>query len=578
MLKKSLVYLRGFGRESVLGPLFKLLEAGFELFVPLVVASMIDGGILKGDTAHIWKMGGVLVLLGLVGLAFSITAQYFAARAAVGFSSKLREALYDRVTRLTPAQLDAVGAHRLTQRLTGDVDQVQSGLNLALRLMLRSPFVVFGAMIMAFVVDVRSAWVFAVAIPVLSALVFGIMALTIPLFSRAQSSMDAVTGIVRENLTGARVIRAFGREESENARFRAEADALNLRRRAAGRVSALTGPLTGIVVNAALIVLIHSGALRVDSGAISQGQLVALVNYMSQILVELIKLANLIVSVTKAIACFGRVQSVIDLPMGMKGGDDLGVLDAAAEIAVRFDRVSLTYENAGAPSLTDVSFVARRGETIGIVGPTGAGKSSLVNLIPRFYDATEGVVSVFGRDVKTLSPDAVRRAVGVVPQKTVLFSGSILENIRWGKPDATEDEVRDALEQAQGSDIPAKKPGGLDAPVGQGGRALSGGQRQRVAIARALVRRPEILILDDSASALDFQTDARLRNAIRARNDGATVFIVSQRASGVRYADHILVMDDGRIVESGTHDELMRKSALYREIYFSQFPEGEAYA
>ena len=576
MIKKLGTYLKGYGRESVLGPLFKLLEALFELFVPLVVARMIDQGIRGGEGGgYVWKMGGLLLLLGVVGLVFSITAQYFAARASAGFASRLRETLYDRVTRLSASQLDRIGSSRLTQRLTGDVDQVQNGLNLALRLMLRSPFVVFGSMIMAFTVDGKSAWIFAVMIPALSIVVFGVMAWSLKLFKRSQANMDRVMNLVRENLTGVRVIRAFGRDGSENARFTDASDKLNASQRTAGRVSALTNPLTSVIVNLALIVLIHTGALRVDTGTLSQGQLVALVNYMSQILVELIKLANLIVSISKALACFDRVQTVIDLPEDATERAAGAALDRAADVTVRFDHVELVYPGAGAPSLEDVSFVAHRGETIGIVGPTGSGKSSLVNLIPRFYDATRGTVELYGQDVKRLSPEDIRRSVGMVPQKTVLFSGSIADNVRWGKTDASDADVLNAIDGAQGTDILSKKNEGMNAPVGQGGRALSGGQRQRVAIARALVRNADILILDDSASALDFATDARLRAAIRARQGSQTVFIVSQRASGVRYADRILVMDEGRVSAQGTHEELMQSSELYREIYFSQFPEGD---
>jgi len=577
MLGKLLKYLKGYGKESVLGPLFKLLEATFELFVPLVIASMIDSGIKTENTGYIWLMGGLLLLLGVVGLAFSITAQYFAARAAVGTSARIREALFDRVTRLSARQLDKSGVAALTQRLTGDVDQVQNGINLTLRLLLRSPFVVFGAMIMAFIVDPGSAWIFAAAIPVLAALVFGVMAASLPLFRSSQAAMDGAMAITRENLTGARVIRAFGREDDEDKRFTDQAQLLNERRRNAGRVSALTGPLTCIVVNLALVFLIRTGALRVETGVITQGQLVALVNYLSQILVELVKFANLIVSITKALACFGRVQSVIELPFDAPGDETMRVIDDAGGVIVSFENVTFTYPGAGAPSLTDVSFKARRGETIGIVGPTGSGKTSIAQLIARFYDATEGTVTMFGKDVKTLSSDEIRKRIGLVEQKTLLFSGSILENVRWGKTDADVNEVNEALAGAQGADIVKAKADGLNADVGQGGRALSGGQRQRISIARALVRKPDILILDDSASALDFATDARLRAAIRAMQGKSTVFIIAQRASSVRHADRILVMDEGSVVSVGTHDTLMQECELYKEIYFSQFPEGEAY-
>jgi len=491
MLKKLIGYMRGYIKESILGPLFKLLEATFELFVPLVIASMIDKGIRLENTDHIWKMGGVLLLLGVVGLAFSITAQYFAARAAVGTSAKIRQTLFERVTRLSAEQLDKNGVSGLTQRLTGDVDQVQNGINLTLRLLLRSPFVVFGAMIMAFFVDAGSAWIFAVAIPILGALVFGVMAWSLPLFKRAQKAMDLLMGITRENLTGARVIRAFGRENEENERFTNQAEALSGRKREAGHVSALTGPLTCVVVNLALVALIRTGALRVDSGVISQGELVALVNYMSQILVELIKFANLIVSITKAMACFNRVQTVIELPENAPGDENGRVSFGQSDTVVKFESVTFTYPGAGAPSIKDVSFEAKKGETIGIVGPTGSGKSTIVQLITRFYDASEGRISMYGKDVTALSSKDIRKRTGLVEQKTLLFSGSISDNIRWGKTDADEREITGALQNAQGLDIVKAKADGLDAPVGQGGRALSGGQKQRVAIARALIRKPK---------------------------------------------------------------------------------------
>ena len=577
MLVKLIRYMRSYVKESILGPLFKLLEATFELFVPLVIASMIDKGIRLSDTGHIFKMGGVLLFLGVVGLAFSITAQYFAARAAVGTAAKIRKTLFERVTRLSAEQLNQTGVSALTQRLTGDVDQVQNGINLTLRLLLRSPFVVFGAMVMAFFVDVNSAWVFAVAIPILGLLVFGVMAWSLPLFKRAQQAMDLAMGITRENLTGARVIRAFGREKEENERFTRQAETLSERKRKAGHISALTGPLTCVVVNLALAALIYTGALRVEGGAITQGELVALVNYMSQILVELIKFANLIVSITKALACFGRVQSVIELDENAPGNEKNRVMNAENDVVVKFDRVTFTYPGAGAPSITDVTFEAKKGETIGIVGPTGSGKSTIVQLITRFYDATYGKIFMYGQDVTALSSKDLRNRTGIVEQKTLLFSGTIEDNIRWGKTNADENEIVNALSSAQGLDIISSKSEGLNAPVGQGGRALSGGQKQRVAIARALVRKPEILILDDSASALDFATDARLRAAIRDMQGESTVFIISQRASSVRHADKILVMEEGVVKAMGTHETLMETSDLYREIYFSQFPEGEAY-
>lgn len=570
-------YFKGDALKMLLGPALKLAEAVFELFVPLVVASIIDNGIKTGNTAHIWQMGAALLALGAVGLAFSITAQYFAAVSSVGFACRLREKVFSRVMGMTQAQTASLGESTLIARLTSDIDSVQNGLNLALRLMLRSPFVVFGAMIMAFTVDVRSAWAFAVAIPVLGVCVFGVMALSAPLVTRARESADGLTSLARENITGARVIRAFGRESDENARFGEVSLELKSRRARAGRATALTNPLTSVIVNAALIALIYTGALRVEIGGITQGELVALVNYMSQILIELIKLANLTMSVSRAVSCFKRAQAVAEMPEGADISEALGTANADGDVAVRFDNVSLTYENAGAPALNGITFTARAGQTVGIVGPTGSGKSSLVNLIPRFYDATEGGVYVFGKDVKSVSVSDLRRKIAIVPQKAMLFRGSIAENIRFGREDASDNDVIKALTDAQGADIISSRGGGTASDVGAFGRALSGGQRQRVSIARALIKRADILILDDSSSALDFATDARLRAAIAERRD-MTVFIVSQRASGVRNANIILVMDEGKIVASGTHAELMSTCGLYAEIYRSQFPEGDEHA
>ena len=572
-MKKLWVYMKDYAKESILGPLFKLLEASFELFVPLVMAAIIDTGIANGDKGYIFKMCGVLIGLAIIGLVCSITAQYFAARASVGFASKLRSALFAHIQKLSYTQQDQQGVDTLITRMTSDINQVQSGLNLALRLLLRSPFVVFGAMVMAFTIDVKAALVFVVTIPLLSIVVFGIMLWSIPMYKKVQQKLDRVLGITRENLTGARVLRAFCKEQEEVDEFTERNDTLTKLQNLVGRVTGLMNPVTYVLINLGIVVLIWVGAMRVNAGILSQGQVVALYNYMSQILVELIKLASLIISITKAMACAGRVSAVMDIQPDMAGGS--ASAKGSSDEAVRFCNVQLTYAGAGAPSLTNVDFSVKRGQTIGVIGGTGSGKTSLVNLIPRFYDATRGSVELYGQDVKRLSPEDIRRSVGMVPQKTVLFSGSIADNVRWGKTDASDADVLNAIDGAQGTDILSKKNEGMNAPVGQGGRALSGGQRQRVAIARALVRNADILILDDSASALDFATDARLRAAIRARQGSQTVFIVSQRASGVRYADRILVMDEGRVSAQGTHEELMQSSALYREIYFSQFPEGD---
>ena len=567
-LKSCWNALRPYRKECVLGPLFKLTEALLELMVPLVMAAIIDTGIAAQDRGYIGRMCGLLVLLGAAGLAFSMTAQYFAARAATGFSTGLRHAVFEHITKLSFTELDGVGPSTLITRLTGDINQVQSGLNIFLRLFLRSPFIVFGSMIMAFTIDWKPALVFVVIIPILFAVVFAIILSTMPLYRTVQTRLDGVLGITRENLSGARVIRAFGHEPYEVAEFDRRNDALTKIQLLASRISTLLNPLTYLLINLAVLVLIQCGAVRVNIGILTQGQVVALINYMSQVLVELIKLANTTVSVSKSMACLRRVQGVLDLPPESEPTEAPAELPDAP--AVEFDHVSLTYHGASAESLSDISFTAQRGETIGIIGPTGSGKSSLVHLIPRFYTATAGTVRVNGADVQAYSRSQLRSKIGMVLQKAVLFQGTIRENLRWGKPDATDGEIQEALETAQAADFVASRPEGLDAPVEQGGRNLSGGQRQRLTIARAVIRKPEILILDDSASALDFATDARLRQAIR-KLRGTTVFIVSQRAASIMHADRILVLEDGRLVGCGTHDALLRGCAVYREIYDSQF-------
>ena len=570
-MKRLLRYLSPYTKECILGPLFKLLEATFELFVPLVIASLIDRGIANADTPYIWKMCGLLVLLALIGLVSAITAQYFAAKAAVGFSASLKHAILEHIQSLSFTARDQLGTSTMITRLTSDVNQVQSGVNLTLRLFLRSPFIVFGAMIMAFYVDVRSAWIFAVAIPLLSVVVFGIMLWTMPLYKRTQSQLDGVLGILRENLTGVRVIRAFRQEDDEVRRFDRSNDRLTGLQLFVGRISAAMNPVTYLILNAALIVLLHTGAVRVDTGHITQGEVVALVNYMSQILVELIKLANLIITMTKGLACADRIANVLEIAPGMESGTKTP--EKAEDALVSFEHVSVTYAGAGGESLSDVSFTAARGETVGIIGPTGCGKSTLVNLIPRFYDATQGSVAVDGLNVKDYETGALRSRIGVVPQKAQLFHGTIAENLRWGNPDATDEELYDALQTAQALDFVKAHPEGLNAAVEQGGRNFSGGQRQRLTIARALVRKPEILILDDSASALDLATDAALRRAIRKMPGAPAVFIVSQRAASLLYADRIIVLDEGRVAGIGRHEELLASCPLYREIYYSQFPK-----
>lgn len=564
-MKKLLVYLKDYIKESILGPLFKLLEALFELFVPLVIAAIIDTGIENGDTGYIIKMCLVLVLLGFVGLAFSITAQYFAAKASVGFVSKIRHVLFGHIQSLSYSELDQIGTSTLITRMTSDMNQVQNGMNLALRLLLRSPFVVFGAMIMAFTIDVPSAMIFVYVTIVLLIVVFGIMLGSIPLYKKVQQKLDAVMTVTRENLTGIRVIRAFCKEDEETDDFINKNNELTASQKFVGKISALMNPVTYVIINLAIIWLIHTGAVSVNEGILTQGAVVALYNYMSQILVELIKLANLIINITKSIACGNRIQAVLDIKPDLESGNS-----SCNEGSVEFDHVNLRYKNAGADSLSDITFTAAKGETIGIIGGTGSGKSSLVNLIPRFYDAASGEVKVGGVNVKDMDVEQLREKIGVVPQKAVLFHGTIRENMQWGVTNASDDEIMEAIEAAQGLDV-IKAKGGLDCEIEQGGKNLSGGQRQRLTIARALVKKPEILILDDSASALDFATDAALRKSLRELDYHPTVFIVSQRTSSIQHADRIIVLDDGAAVGIGTHDELMKSCSVYQEIYNSQF-------
>ena len=576
-MKRLMMYLKDYKKESILAPLFKLLEAFFELMVPLVMANIIDYGISNRNMGYIGKMGLLLLLLGVVGLASSITAQFFAAKAAVGVSTKLRQALFDHIEDLSFTDIDKAGTSTMITRMTSDVNQVQSGINMTLRLFLRSPIIVFGAMIMAFTIDVKCALIFVVAIPLLSIVVFGIILSTIPMYKKVQSRLDQVLGITRENLTGVRVIRAFHQEAKEEERFRENNEALSAMQIFVGKISACMNPVTYIIVNGAIIALIYTGAVQVNIGNLSQGEVVAIINYMNQILVELVKLANLIVTMTKALACAERVASVFDIgaDAAYVGAQDQKLADKVDKSApfLDFKHVSLTYQGAGAPTLQDMNFTVNRGDTVGIIGGTGSGKTSLVNLIPGFYPATEGEILLEGRDIRTMSDDELRGRIGVVPQKAVLFKGTIRSNLQWGKPDATEEEMWKALELAQASEVVDGKPGKLDATVAQNGKNFSGGQRQRLTIARALVREPEILILDDSASALDYATDAKLRAALRTLEDKTTTFIVSQRASTIRHADKIIVLDDGEIAGVGTHDELLKDCTVYQEIYYSQYPE-----
>ncbi len=571
-MKSLLRYLKGYEKQCVLGPVFKLLEATFELFVPLVVAKIVDQGIRNGDTGYVVKMCLVMVALGVIGLCMAVCAQYFSAVAAVGFSSRLRHVLMEHVLHLSYNQIDQLGTSTMVTRMTSDINQVQNGVNLTLRLLLRSPFVVFGAMFMAFTIDFQAALVFAGVIPVLCLIVFGIMLITMPMYKRVQGALDGVTSATRQNLAGVRVLRAFCKEDTEVKGFEDRTQSLTTQQLSAGRISALLNPVTYVIINLAVVLLVKVGAIRVQSGILTQGLVIALYNYMSQILIELIKMANLIISIAKAVACGNRISSVLKLESDQENGTDEGRLSGGVE----FRDVTAAYAGAASPSLEHISFQAKPGQTVGIIGGTGSGKTTLVNLIPRLYDTTAGQVLLDGKNVRDFDLNSLRRQIGVVPQKAVLFKGTIRQNLLWGNENASEEELWDALKVAQAQEVVQGKEGGLDAPVEQGGANFSGGQRQRLTIARALVRKPAILILDDSASALDFATDANLRMAIRGMGNPPTTFLVSQRAASVRYADEILVLDDGALVGKGTHEELLADCPTYQEIYYSQFPKEVA--
>ena len=570
-MKRILKYMKGYGKECVLGPLFKLLEASFELLIPLVVARIVDVGIAGGDSGYIVKMCLVMVALGIVGLISAVTAQYFAAKAAVGFAARLRSALMKKLLGLSYTQIDGVGTSTMVTRMTSDVNQVQNGVNLTLRLLLRSPFVVFGAMLMAFTIDTHAALVFVAVIPVLCLVVFGIMLITMPMYKKVQSRLDTVTSATRQNLTGVRVLRAFCKEQHEIEDFEDSTQALTDSQVSAGRISALMNPLTFAIINLAVVVLVHVGALKVYDGLLTQGMVIALYNYMSQILVELIKMANLIITITKAVACGNRLGTVLEMD---STADSRGEAEATVSGGVEFRDVCVKYAGAAADALEHISFRAEPGQTVGIIGGTGAGKTTLVNLIPRLYRAGSGQVLIDGVDVEEMDSKALRSQIGIVPQKAVLFRGTIRDNLRWGREAASDEELWQALEIAQAREVVKDKPGELNAMIEQGGTNLSGGQRQRLTIARALVRNPKILIMDDSASALDYATDARLRMAIRGMENPPTTFIVSQRAASVRFADQILVLDDGALAGRGTHEELLENCSVYQEIYYSQFPKG----
>lgn len=575
-MKKLLYFMKDYKKESVLAPLFKMLEAFFELFVPLVVASIIDDGIVPKDSGHIIRMCLLLLVLAAVGLTCSITAQYFAAKSAVGAATGIRYELFTHIQTLGYEEMDMVGTSTLITRMTSDINQVQNGINLVLRLFLRSPFIVFGAMIMAFTIDMKAAMIFVVAIILLSIVVFGVMFITKPLYKKVQSGLDTILGTTRENLTGVRVIRAFHQEQAEYNKFLAENEELTSLQKFAGKISGLTNPLTFIIINFAILVLIHTGAVRVSLGTLSQGQVVALYNYMSQILVELIKLANLIISVTKAMACFNRIQDVFHIEPSMKEGTKTVAAAGNTTPAVEFKNVSFTYAGGGDHAVENISFKAMPGQNIGIIGGTGSGKSTLVNLIPRFYDVSEGEVDIAGKNIQDYTYGSLRNTISVVPQKAQLFAGTIRDNLTFGCPDATEEQIEEALAISQAKEFVDTKEGRLDAKIEQGGKNLSGGQRQRLTLARALVPQSDILIMDDSASALDYATDARLRKAIQDMKRKPTVFIVSQRTSSIQNADMILVLDDGKIAGQGTHEQLLKSCNIYREIYETQFKKEEA--
>lgn len=570
-MKKIVVFLKNYKKETVLAPLFKLLEASFELMIPLVVAAIVDKGIGQGELSYVYKMGGIMILLGIVGLIAAVTAQYFSAKAAVGFATELRSALFGHIQSLSYTEIDTVGTSTLITRLTSDVNQVQSGVNMTLRLLLRSPFIVFGAMIMAFTVDVKAALIFVGVIPLLCIVVFGIMLVTMPMYKQVQKYLDNVLALTRENLTGIRVIRAFHKEKEEIKKFETGNESLTAMQLSVGKISALMNPVTYVIINLGLVILIYTGAMRVDTGYLTQGQVIALINYISQILVELIKMANLIVLTTKALSSANRISSVFETKSSMDESGTEQISGDSENPVLEFENVGFCYKGAGEESISDIDFVVYKGETVGIIGGTGSGKSTLINLIPRFYDATKGMVRFHGKPISEYDTEELRERIGVVPQKAVLFKGTIRSNLQWGKETASEEEMKEALAASQSLEFVEKLDQFLDAPVAQGGKNFSGGQRQRLSIARALVRKPEILILDDSTSALDYVTDARLRKELKNRKNTMTTFIVSQRTSSIQFADKIIVLEDGKIAGLGTHKYLLEYCEVYQEIYDSQY-------